>query len=335
MTFAYPKALFLLTLLIPFLLLAIYNFRKKRILLTKFISKEAQQKLAMRSGKEIDVFKTTLLILAFVFFILAVAGPRWGEMVEKSDIKGIEMMFLLDTSFSMLAEDVTPNRLEVAQHLISNVVDTLKTDYIGLINFAGSAYIQCPLTIDYEAFKLMTDASTVSPLEEQGTDFGKAFQLAVKSFQSSSGNKLIVLITDGEDQENSWKNHTEDLKNQNITVFTVGIGKPYGAPIPVKDKQGTPLEHKKDKQGNYVSTKLDETTLIQIASQLNGQYFRISSITAIEDFAKSLKGFEKAVISKQMKARPIERYYYPLLIGIILLILEFFLSERKLSWKEN
>ena len=206
MSFSNPSAFLLLLLLIPFVLLAGYNFIVKKKLMDAFVSELAFKKLGSRSGREIGFFKVSLIVLALIFFVLALAGPEWGDVMEQIDIKGIEMIFLLDTSNSMNAEDLKPSRLDVSKQLVNTIVDHFYTDYIGLINFAGTAYIQCPLTIDYEALKSLTEASEISPPEEQGTDFFEALSLALRTLKiSANGNKIIFLITDGEDQEGRWE----------------------------------------------------------------------------------------------------------------------------------
>jgi Ca-activated chloride channel homolog len=336
MSFTNPEAFFLLIALALFIGAAVHNYKKKKSMLNGFISTNAYKKLGVRSGGEIDFFKTSLVTIAMIFFILALAGPQWGEKFENVDIKGIEMIFLLDTSNSMNAEDLKPNRLEVAKQLVVNIVDNLTTDYLGLINFAGVAYVQCPLTIDYEAFKLMAEATTISPDEEQGTDFSRAFQVALKSFEhSKSDKKLLLLITDGEDQEAQWQNIIPEITEKGIIVFTVGVGVSSGAPIPIKDKDGNITGWKKDKQGNIVKTTLDENTLIQIASRTGGQYFRLTDVTGIDAFVNNLKNYERNVLRKKVKLEKIKRFHYPLIAGLIILLLELILSERRFTWKEK
>ncbi len=336
MNFSNPEAFFLLAAVILFVVAAVYNYKKKKNLLKGFISQTAYKRLGMRSGGEIDFFKTGLVASALFFFVLALAGPQWGETFENMEIKGVEMVFLMDTSSSMNAQDLKPNRLEVAKQLITGIVDNLETDYISLINFAGVAYVQCPLTIDYAAFKMMAEASGISPAEQQGTDFRPAFQLALTTFKvSKSEQKVMILITDGEDQEKSWREFMPELKEQNIIIFTVGIGIPEGAPIPVKDKNGDFSGWKKDKQGNIVKTRLDENTLVQVASQTGGQYFRLTDVAAIDTFVKGLKSFERSVLKKKVQLKKIQRFHYPLIIGIILLLFEVILSEKRLTWKKN
>jgi len=336
MSFSHPEAFSLLALLVIFIFVAFYNFKKKKKLLTTFMSSIAYKRLGIRSGGEIDFFKTSLVTLALIFFVLALAGPQWGEQFESMDIRGIEMVFLLDTSTSMNAEDLKPNRLEVAKQLVVSVVDNLRTDYVSLINFAGAAYVQCPLTIDYEAFKLMTEASTISPAEEQGTDFGQAFLLALETFKKSkSDKKLMILITDGEDQENTWYQTIDELQKEKILIFTVGVGVASGAPIPIKNEKGEVTGWKKDKKGNIVKTQLDENTLIHVASQTGGQYFRLTDVASVDTFINHLKNVERSLLSKKVKLRKIKRFHYPLIIGIILLLVESILSEKRIKWKKD
>jgi Ca-activated chloride channel family protein len=336
MSFANPEAFLLLIAAALFVMAAVANLKKKKKILKGFISQTAYKKLGIRSGGEIDFFKTTLVTMALVFFIIALAGPQWGETFENMEIKGVEMVFLLDTSNSMNAQDLKPNRLEVAKQLIAGIVDNLQTDYISLINFAGAAYVQCPLTIDYAAFKMMSDASVISPPEQQGTDFSPGFQLALKTFKSSPADqKVMILITDGEDQEKRWHRFMPEIKKQNIIIFTVGVGVPSGAPIPVKDKEGNFTGWKKDKQGNIVKTLLDENTLVQVAARTGGQYFRLTDPAGIDTFVRDLKEFERTVLKKKVQLKKTRRFYIPLLIGVILLLVEMILSERRLTWKEE
>lgn len=336
MTFAVPQALFLLFLLVPLALLALWAFRRKRREIRAFLAPAAEEKNVVRGGREIDFFKTLLLLAALACFILALARPQWGEYFESRDVKGLEIIFLLDTSNSMKAEDLPPNRLDTAKQLIGKLVDNLKTDYVALINFAGVAYMQCPLTLDYDAFKLLTDSSAVSPPEEQGTDFSTAFALAQRTFRHLKGeSNLLVLITDGEDLEKRWEKALGELKKQRVTIFTVGIGIPGGAPIPIRDEAGNVKEWKRDNQGQVVKSRLDEETLLDIARQTGGRYFRLAEISGINTFRDILKAFERQTLDRKMKRRRIERFHYPLALGLLLLVLEMILSDRKIQWRKK
>ncbi len=336
MSFANPTALYLLLFLIPLAAIMVINFRKKKEFLTGFMSEKSFSELGFRSGREVPFIKATLIIIAIMFFILALAGPRWGEKFENLNVKGIEMIFLLDTSFSMNAEDIKPNRFAVAKDLINTIVQNLKTDYVGLINFSGIAHVQCPLTIDYEAMKLLTESSVISPPQEQGTDFFEALSLALRTLKiSSNSNKVIFLITDGEDQEDRWKDILDEIKAEKLPVFTIGIGIPSGAPIPVRDKSGNMKGWKKDNKGDLVRTKLNEIVLKQISRESGGDYFRLTDTAGIEVLMNNLKNFERSVLRKKVRSVKIERFHYPLAIGIIILLIELFLIEKKITWKRS
>ncbi|MCU0237517.1 MAG: VWA domain-containing protein [Acidobacteria bacterium] len=336
MTFAYPAVLFLLLLLIPFAMLAAYNFRKKREILREFIAEAAEDRVVVRGGREIDFFKTSLLLAALAFFILALARPQWGERFESMDIRGLEIVFLLDTSASMNAEDLPPSRLEVARNLVAAIVDALRTDMVSQVNFAGSAYVQCPPTLDYEAFKLLALASAASPDAEQGTDFAKAFALGLRLFRNSpSSQKLMILVTDGEDQEQGWPEAVRELQKRKITVFTVGVGAAGGAPIPIRDGSGRTTGWKKDTQGNIVRSQLDETTLASIAADCGGQYYRLGAASGIAPLIGILRAYERQQLSRKVKSRRIDRFAYPLLLAVLLLAGEMALSDRRIAWRKG
>ncbi|MCK4888295.1 MAG: VWA domain-containing protein, partial [Candidatus Aminicenantes bacterium] len=312
------------------------NFRRKHEILAGFMSEKSFNKLGFRSGREVPLMKSLLIVIALIFFVTALAGPRWGEKFENLSIKGIEMIFLLDTSFSMNAEDIKPDRFAVAKNLINTIVDNLETDYVGLIKFAGTAHVQCPLTIDYEAMKLLTEAAEISPPEEQGTDFYEALSLALKAGRvSSNSNKIIFLITDGEDQEERWEDILKEIKSEKLIIFPIGIGIPSGAPIPLRDESGNMKGWKKDNEGNMVRTKLNEVVLRRIASETGGQYFRLTDSAGMEILLNNLKTFERSVLRKKVRSVKIERFHYPLSIGIILLIIELLLIEKKIKWKRS
>ena len=336
MTFANPAMLFLLLLLIPFTLLVIWNYRKKRQILRDFIAAAAEARSVVRSGREMDFFKAALLLAAFFFLILALARPPWRERFESLDIRGLEIVFLLDTSTSMNAEDLQPSRLEVAKNLVATIVDTLKTDMVSLVNFAAVAYVQCPLTMDYEAFKLLALASAASPEEEQGTNFAAGLALALRMFKHSpASQKVMVLISDGEDLESKWPESMPELQKQKVAVFTVGVGSPGGAPIPVLDGSGKTTGWKKDARGDIVKSQLDEATLVRIAMDGSGQYYRLGAAAGISAFIRILRDYERQLLAKKVKSRKIERFAYPLLLAVFLLVGEMAISDRKITWRKS
>ncbi|MBN1197630.1 MAG: VWA domain-containing protein [Candidatus Aminicenantes bacterium] len=336
MSFSNPSALWLLALLVPFILLAIISRRLRNRRLADFFSSHARSRMVVRGGQEIDVFKTLLLTLSMGFLILALAGPEWGERYEPLEVRGTEMVFLLDTSRSMAAADLQPSRLESARQLIITAADTLATDYVSLIHFAGRAVVQCPLTVDYEAFKLLVQASDISPPEEQGTNLAAALDLAIQVLDAErKAQRVMVLITDGEDQEGGWQERVPLLKERGITVFSVGVGALEGAPIPLRSENGEVTDWKRDQQGRMVRTRLDEEPLKQLARESGGRYFRLTDPGDMEHFVTVLKTFERRVLQRKVRRVRVPRFQYPLGVGIILLFLEMVLTTRRIRWTKD
>jgi len=338
MSFANPIYLNLMFLIIAFIFILIYNYRKTLLLRREFISDRAFDKLGVKSSNDIMVLKAVLITLSFIFFIIALAGPQWGEKRETVSVKGIEVIFLLDTSRSMDAQDLNPNRLEVAKNLITNIVDSVKnrTDYFGLISFAGIAELEAALTDDYDYFKLRVNSVAISPDDVQGTDFFSALKLALDTLKSSKNkNRILILITDGEDQERDWEKILAELKERKITVFTVGVGKSSGAPIPKRDANGNIIGYKTDKRGEKIRTVLDEISLIRIKDETGGAYFRLTDISGIEPIVSGLEKYQGTILGKRVSIKKINRYVYPLVLAMIFLVLEMLLSDRRLKWKRD
>lgn len=336
MQFSHPRVLWLLALLVPFVALAVANFRIRNNHLSGFFSSSARSRMVVRAGREVDVFKTSLWVLAISLLIFSLAGPTWGEQFVSIDIEGTEVVFLLDTSRSMGAVDLKPNRLESGRRLIAAAAGALTTDYVSLVNFAGRAYVQCPLTVDLEAFTLMVNASEISPAEEQGTNLAEALDTALKVLKAErQAQRMLVLITDGEDQEGGWESFLPRLKERGVVVFAVGVGVEEGAPIPLHDSSGEVLEWKRDSEGRMVRSRLEEAPLKRIARETGGRYFRLTDSAEIDQFLSSLRDFERQVIRRRMKRVRTPRFQYPLAIGIILLIVEMALTTRKVQWTEE
>jgi len=338
MSFSHPVFLNLLFCLIPFIILLFINFNKKKHLRRKFISDTAFNKIGVNASNDTIIIKAILVTLSIILFIFALAGPQWGEKRETIDVKGIEIMFLLDTSRSMDAQDLTPSRLEVAKNLIVNIVENVKnrTDYFGLISFAGISELEAALTDDYNYFKLRVNSTVISPDQVQGTDFLSAFSLAIETLKMSKNKShIIVLITDGEDQEKEWVQVLPELKKEKITVFTIGVGKSTGAPIPKRDNDGHIIGYKTNKRGEKIRTVLDELSLIKIKDETGGAYFRLTDISGIEQVINGLNKYENTVLGKRVSVKKINRYQYPLSFALLLLILEMLISDRKLKWKKK
>ncbi len=333
MEFLLPKYLYLLFLLPVFLIIFIFDYRARRVFVKKSFFDEVSNSNIQRAGRDTIIIRAVLLSLAFIFIVLSLARPSWGKEVVREDTFGIEVMLLLDCSSSMLAQDLKPNRFIVAKDFIKSICKKIKGDYMGLINFAGRAYVQCPLTKDYEALELLADSSLISSREDQGTDLNKALELAIKSFDNKNkSHRVVIVITDGEDQEKAWNKTIEKVKGSKLIIHTIGIGSVEGAPIPVKDKNGDFKGWKKDNKGNMVKTRLDEKTLMVIAAATNGQYYNLNSSSAVESLISSLEKFNREILGSKTRVKKKNRYYIPLFLALIAIIAEMSLGRGKVKW---
>ncbi len=292
--------------------------------------------LGARRSYDLEVAKGLMMTLVLSLLLVALAGPRWGEEYEESEVRGVQLIFVLDTSASMLAEDVKPNRLAMAKDIIDSVLSRLQSDMVSLVTFAGRAYVQCPLTLDHEAFGLIVEAVEISPDQEQGTDLGAALTRSEEAMRRlAEDGRLLVLITDGEDHELQWEKVLANLKKQNVTIFAVGVGAVDGAPIPQRGERGEVTGWKSDRQGQIVKTRLDEVTLMRLAQETNGRYLRLDDASAIPRLLEGIKGLEGRILGRQMNLRKIPRFQYPLALAVMLLMIEMILTRRRIQWRRN
>ncbi len=275
-------------------------------------------------------------MLAYVFLIIGLANPQIGSKLEKIQRKGADLIIALDVSNSMLSQDIRPDRLTRAVQGISKLVDRLEGDRIGIVVFAGKAYVQLPITTDYSAAKMFLSTISTQMVPSQGTAIGDAIDLAVESFKDDERSKAIIIITDGENHEGDALESARAAAAKGIKIFTIGMGSPEGSPIPVYDANGRQTGYKIDRQGQTIISKLDETALQQIASAGNGIYVRASTgqdgLTKILDEINSL---EKQEIETKMFSEYEGRFQYFLAISLLLLIIEFLIPERKSKWADK
>ena len=320
-------------LIIPVLILVFwFNSRWRKKVLAQLGDPNILENLIPTYSKALPRWKRFLFSLALAFVLVGMANPQIGTKYEEVKREGFELMICLDVSNSMLAEDLTPNRLERAKQAISRLVDRLKNDKIGVIVFAGEAYIQLPLTVDHSAAKLFLRSIDTDIIPTQGTAIGKAIELAMSSFSTSSkSNKSIIVITDGENHEDDALEQAAAAVEQGIKVHTIGIGSTDGTPIPMY-KRGQMLGYRKDKGGNTVVTKLNETMLQQIAASGEGTYVRANnSRTGLNALMDELEGMEREEFGSKMFTSYEDRFLYFFAVALLLLIIEVLLPSRKLK----
>lgn len=278
------------------------------------------------------VIKFLLMSMVLASLIVAMADPQTGSRLEKVKRKGIDLMICLDVSNSMMAQDIKPNRLERAKQSIIRLVDDLEGDRIGIIVFAGKAYTQLPITTDYAAAKMFTGTINTGIVATQGTAIGEAIELAANSFGESKHNKAIVVITDGEDHEGDVLEQAEAAAKKNITIYTIGMGLPEGAPIPVFSGD-IQTGYKKDRDGQTILSKLDETLLQRIASVGKGMYVRATtSETGLNKIFDDISKIEKSEIEEKQFSDYEDRFQYFVALALLLLIADVLIFERKTRW---
>lgn len=293
-----------------------------------------QQLMPLRSTRK-HVVKFILVFLAVTSLVIAYANPQIGKKFEKVQRKGIDVIIALDVSKSMLAEDIKPDRIQRSKQFVSNLIDRLQNDRVGLIVFAGNAYLQMPLTSDKAAAKLFLKNINTNMVPTQGTALADAINMARQSFDESEHKfKSLVIITDGEDHEGEALEAAEKAADEGIVIHTLGMGDPKGAPIPIK-VNGRP-DFKRDQNGNIVLSKLNELILQQIAAKANGHYYRfVSGKDELDGIMNQLNTMEKKEFDEQIVTDYEDQFHWFVLLALILLTLEFLISNRKSLWLRN
>ena len=329
MTFAYASMLHLLWLVPAAVLFFVWTARRRRRDLDRFIGPEMSGRLADSVSRHRRTLKAVCLLLALLTALLALARPQYGRKLRMIQRKGIDIVIALDTSDSMLAEDIKPNRLERAKQEISSLIDRLRGDRVALVAFAGESFVQCPLTSDYGAAKMFLDI--IDQNIEPGTAIGKAIRTGAAVFQDKERKyKAIILITDGEDHRSDPLAAAEEAAQQGVRIYTIGVGSPGGVPIPIRDDRGGLVEYKKDRRGETVLSRLDEVTLQRIARETEGRYDRATTgEMELERILEELEGMEKKELASREYDLREDRYQYFLLATVLLLAGEAALGDRK------
>ena len=329
--FAHIDYLNLLYLIPVLILLYWYSHRRKNILLNNFANSKLHKLLLPLRSKFKGMIKFSMTLLAIILLIFAIANPQVGSKIEEVKQVGIDVYILLDVSLSMQAQDIKPSRLEKAKHEISKLIHKLRGDRIGLIVFSGEAFVQFPLTTDYSAANLFLSAADVSTVPQPGTAIGPAIELAVRSFkQDEETKKAIIIITDGENHEGNVVKIAEDALEKGVSIFTIGLGSPTGAPIPIANANGAQIGYKKDKHNNVVLTKLDENTLKEIANAADGNYYHgTNNEDELDKVYNDLSKFEQTEYGATRITEYEDRFYYLLFPAILLLVIEFFITSNK------
>jgi Ca-activated chloride channel family protein len=321
---------FYLLLAIPFLtgLFVLFMIWRKKAL-SRFGERKIIDQLMPEFSNTRLVLKFIVMMLAIASLIFALAGPQTGSKLEKIQRKGIDLVIALDVSNSMLAQDIKPDRLERAKQSISRLIDNLDGDRIGLVIFAGKAYMQLPITSDYAAAKLFLSTINTGIVQVQGTDIAAAIEMASTSFGETKHNKAIVIITDGEDHEGEVYEQAEAIAAKGINIYAIGMGSPEGAPIPIFSGN-VQTGYKKDNEGNTIISRLDEAMLQRIATIGKGTYVRASTTeTGLQKIFDDINKIQKTEIESKLYSDYEDRFYYFVFLALFFILLELFIFDRK------
>ncbi len=331
--FEHPE-FFYIYLIIPVFIAVFWGsryFRKKA--LHRFGRHDVLSMMMPWVSKHRPWFRFYIVLMALACMITAAINPQVGSRLEEARREGVDIMVAIDVSRSMLAEDIRPNRLERAKMSVSRLIDRLEGDRIGIVAFAGSAITQVPLTSDHHAARMMLRTISTNSVQAQGTAIGSAIQRAMMSFSSDElTNKVLIILSDGENHMDDPVQVAKQARQQGLTIHTVGIGTPGGAPIPVyRDGQLTGFF--RDNQGNTVVSRYDEATLRQIAQE-GGGVFREGrgADLGLADILDEIKQMEKEEFDSLVFADYESRFHYFVALALIALIVEVLISERKNKW---
>ncbi len=318
-------------LLVPLLVIIFIWIRRwKKKAMATFGDKAITSRIMPQVSFSRPTLKFVFFIVGYTLLIIGLAGPQVGTHIDEVKRKGADLMILLDVSNSMLAQDFAPNRLENAKSALAQLINNLHDDRIGIIVFAGEAYVQLPVTTDYSAAKLFLNTINTGIVPVQGTAIGAAMDMGMKSFNFKDGTgKAMVLMTDGENHEDDAVTAAKNAHEKGVAIHVIGFGSPQGTPIPVYDN-GKQAGFHLDSAGKTVISKLNEDMCKEIALAGNGVYIRATNVNSglgiVMDQVRKMQ--QKTYSSKSFKDYE-DRFQFFLAIALLLLVVEFFISNRK------
>ena len=327
------KYLYLFVILPILVVIFLYNLYWKRKKQREFGDVELIKKLSPEKSVFKSVLKFVLLLLAFSCFIIALVNPKIGTKTETIKREGIDIVFAVDVSKSMLAEDIAPNRLDKTKQIISQIINELGSDRIGVVAYAGSAFPVLPLTSDYGVAKMLVQSMNHEMVSSQGTSLEDAIEISESYFdQKSKTSKLVILISDGEDHSDGAQNTAKEANEAGLKILTIGVGTTKGGPIPLK-RNGVIESFQRDRQNEVVITKPNEKNLQDIAKATKGNYINGRNTKEVVEFVKkALENIEKTEFESEQFTDFNSQFQWFLGLGIFLLIVDVFLLERKTGW---
>lgn len=337
MDFVSPKFLYALFAVPALVVMLVHADKRKQAELEKFVGGHLGDSLAPGRSWRKNLLKGALKTGGLALLIFAVAGPRFGNQLVKVEREGIDLVIALDTSLSMLAEDMLPNRLDRAKQEIVDLIRGLHGDRVGVVVFAGSAFALCPLTVDYDAALMFVRSVDVDVVSEPGTALEKAIEQSAALFEESSKrDRAIILVTDGENHQGDPTKQAREAGEKGIKIYTIGIGNPTGELIPERGTDGSVEGYKKDKRGETVLTRLDERTLQQIASAGKGKYLPATREgLELKVLYNEIAGMDQKKIKGEFVERKKERFWVFLAGALLFLALDAVISSKALRGKRS
>lgn len=333
MKFASPEYFYLLIIIPIIWAVYIYTNYKRKKNLQAYGEMDLLKNLMPEVSNYRPGIKFWLSLVALALIVVVLARPQFGSKKETVKRQGIEVVIALDISNSMMAQDIAPNRLEKAKKIISRLIDKFENDKVGLIVFAGDAFVQLPITNDFISAKMFLETITPALISRQGTDIGGAISLAMKSFTPKEGiGKAIIVITDGENHEGGAEEAARFAAEKGMNVYLLGVGSLDGAPIPV---EGT-KDYRRDKEGNVVVTKLNEGMAQTIAQAGNGAYIRVDNTNNAQKLLESeVNKLAKADVETEVYTEFNEQFEFVAWIAFLLLVVESLILTGKSRWTKD
>lgn len=334
MSWTYPFALGLFVVPALVFILTVAWFRWKTRVLADAGDPAVVNRLFDPRTRRQQWVKTLFLLLGLSLVVLAIAGPRWGQQFQEVHRRGVDVIIAMDVSASMWAEDVKPNRLTQAKRELGVLIDTLEGDRVGLVAFAGAAFLQCPLTLDYGAARSLLELLNPDLIPRPGTNLAAAIAASLDAFPKASGhNRALVLLTDGEDHSGQLDTALNRAVAEGVRIFTIGFGNTTGEIIPIRDENGQVTGYKKDKKGETVLSKMDEGALKKLAAKTGGAYFPASQgEVEVKKIVEEIGRMDKKDLESRVYGHGENHYRWPLFLGLLLLLLEFIWPEVQRHW---
>ncbi|MDM1367413.1 VWA domain-containing protein [Myroides marinus] len=328
------KYLFLLLVVAVLVLVFVANMLWKKKKQQSFATYKAMKALAPNRSKNKPIIKATIYLLALASIVIALVNPKIGTKVVTVKRQGVDIVFTLDVSKSMLAQDMAPDRLSKMKQLVSQIINNLGPDRIGIVGYAGTAFPMLPITTDHYVAKMYLQTMNTDMVSSQGTAFEDAIYVASNFYDNPNTSKVMILISDGEDHGEEMDSAIKIAKEKKVKIITIGVGTETGGPIPIKTAKGT--EYKRDWDNEIVTTKLNPSTLKHIADATGGKYYYGSNTQEIVDLIKNdLSKIEKTDFEDQQIAEYQAQYQWFLGFAFLLIFIDLFILERKTIWMKK